>query len=138
MNAAGPFAEDTAVLRVLFAILICSTCGCGTFTCLNMANENPRTETIYGGVRTDANCILNYDAHAGNAGMWHRDPFGKYTLKLCSIIDLPFSFVADTLMLPYAIWKTSKNKSLPSPEAKDEGKIEKPTESDLTLPRSNQ
>jgi uncharacterized protein YceK len=117
------------MLRAVFAISLVSILGCGTTTCFDVAEQNPKTQLIYGGVRTDLNCILDYDSHvAGDRTMWIHDPLGKYTLKTCSVIDLPLSLAADTVLLPYAIWKTSKSKSLLPPDANEIGKVDEQIE----------
>jgi uncharacterized protein YceK len=132
MCAPSPFAEDTAMLRVLFAILICSTCGCGTFTCLNLDSENPRVETIYGGVRTDVNCIVgNRVTPKGKLVDWDFGPAGQCVLKTCSVIDLPLSLAADTLLLPYTIWLTVKKNRVSEQEAHEGVTSEEPKEKTL-------
>jgi uncharacterized protein YceK len=98
--------------RVLFAMLVLSPSGCGTFTCLDVAQDDPKCQPIYGGVRTDINCITS------GSEPWERMAWGKVgecTLRTSSVIDLPLSLAADTLALSYAIWWTMKQKdSMPA------------------------
>ena len=91
------------MVRVLVPILILSASGCGTVTCLSLAQVNPGVEPIYGGVRTDVNCILGVREEPKSE---HGLTLVEWIAKPCSVVDLPLSLAADTLTLPYAIWWT--------------------------------
>ena len=61
---------------------------------------------IYPGVRTDVKQI-------GDIAKGRADPFiqsAAFIVMPVSLLDVPFSFVLDTLLLPYDISKNSKNK----------------------------
>ncbi len=90
-------------MRILFAMMVLlAGSGCGTFTTLKLAQENGKVEPIYGGVRTDINCIVGVKPKPC-PGEW---ALVDWIAKPCSIVDLPLSLVADTLTLPYAIFWT--------------------------------
>ncbi len=133
------------MMRILFPSSMLLLSGCGTAACLSVARDDPKVEVIYGGVRTDINCIA-----AGNQS-WsdacrqspnELDYFPKYLVKACSVIDLPLSLVADTVMLPHTIWLTTHKEEVPAkqdPEHPPADASEKPsqiptTKLDLTSP----
>jgi uncharacterized protein YceK len=105
------------MMRVLVSIFVITVSGCGTFTCLDVAQNDSKCQPIFGGVRTDINCITS------GSEAWERMSWGKVgecTLRTCSVIDLPLSLAADTLALPYAIWWTMKKKdSIPEKHESD-------------------
>ena len=69
----------------LVACLIPALSGCGTLA--NTFEEEPRNK-VYAGVRADLT---------------------EWTLLHGGVLDLPFSFVLDTILLPYTIPKTIAN-----------------------------
>jgi uncharacterized protein YceK len=100
-------------------MLIIATSGCGTITCLSVAQEDPKTQPIFGGVRTDINCII------GAKSDDRKDPYManlvEVVAKPCSVIDLPLSLAADMLTLPYAIVWMIRHRPLPQNEANETG-----------------
>ena len=108
------------MVRILFLVVLVSVTGCGTITCLDVAQNDPKCQPIYGGVRTDINCILT------GSEEWEKLKVGesKYLVKPFCVIDLPFSLVADTLLLPRAISLTIENKKLREKEQQEGGTIE--------------
>ena len=80
----------------LVACLSPALSGCGTLA--NTFEEEPRNK-VYAGVRADLT---------------------EWTLLHGGVLDLPFSFVLDTILLPYTIPKTIAN------SAADEGQEPEP------------
>ena len=73
-------------------ILLAASCiaGCGTIkTLVAHPRETDYRHSVFGGVREDTACIRH--ARRGPAG----------ALILIPVVDLPFSLVADTIVLPY-------------------------------------
>jgi uncharacterized protein YceK len=95
----------TLALAICMAALCTCLTGCGTIAAF--ADEDPVLRshypeyTIYGGVRSD---WLMKD------NMWF--------FAFVPILDLPFSFTADTILLPYSIPKCLLSKTRPKQEAK--------------------
>jgi uncharacterized protein YceK len=76
----------------IICMLIAASClaCCGTIkTLVAHPRETDYHHSVFGGVREDAACIQH--ARRGPAG----------ALILIPIVDLPFSLVADTVVLPY-------------------------------------
>jgi len=74
-----------ALLLVLLALL---QSGCWTIYSIG-ANIPEKAPPVYGGIRSWHACITHYDSSA---------IMGIYT-----ILDVPFSFVLDTLLLPITV-----------------------------------
>lgn len=78
-------------LAVLLSVVVGGLSGCGTFRTLD--SDDP----VYGGVRHDLNLAGGYDeisgenAQGGDYGWW----------AFAGLVDLPFSYVADTLLQPW-------------------------------------
>lgn len=107
--------------RCYKTLLITTICvivsGCGTFYTLNELHGNPRGGTVcsniewydynmvYSGVGIDAKllvCPITCQAEDCLAC------FGNYPIIFpASLIDMPISFVADTMLLPYSVYMSS-------------------------------
>lgn len=84
---------------ILLVPLILGMCGCGT--CFNFFSQGPDHERIYGGVQIDASfAVMHVDIDNG-----HIPPF-PLPQTVLGIIDMPFSFIGDTLTLPITIPST--------------------------------
>jgi uncharacterized protein YceK len=100
--------KTTIVTLLLLNVLLISS-GCGTIDYLNghrnryASNDGVKGSPIYGGVKLDANNI--YYGPPGN-GVVNMYP----VCCLISIIDIPLSLVADTLLLPYTVTKTIRGR----------------------------
>ncbi len=113
-------------MRILFPILVLAGSGCGTMTTLRLAQENAKVEPIYGGVRTDINCIFGVKPEGGKKSTgW--DDLTDMVAKPCSIVDLPLSLAADTLLLPYAIVLTLNQRPKPAKDGNDAGASQQPS-----------
>ncbi len=88
--------------RIVFIFLIIFFSGCGTFIRHSgldvFASCNALGSYIYGGTYTDVKII--------QSGF----TYGKPTDVVLGIVDIPFSMVADTMMLPIAIPKEIERK----------------------------
>lgn len=96
-----------AVRALGVALLLSSLpiAGCGT-----MANLVQGGKTPFGGVEHDVACI-----HTGaNGGCGPGAPPSE-AVRLCSAIDLPFSFVGDLVTWPYTASYTCINGPVPTP-----------------------
>jgi uncharacterized protein YceK len=82
-----------AILAILPTLLLC---GCGT--CMNFNTE----PTPYGGVRLDAGFISNLGPNQTKALDGDSQGWAVF-LGVIGIVDLPFSAVADTLVLPVTV-----------------------------------
>lgn len=126
-----------ALTLVLLAAL--SAVGCGT-----LANHNPevsyancafRPNRIYGGVRADAevlatpvgmlargqSLLADHPELPGEVPSQEEKIIAGVMLKPTALLDLPLSFVADTIMLPWDIaaqWDGAS--SQPAPPSRDE------------------
>jgi uncharacterized protein YceK len=118
---------DEKILYFLISLLIfVSLTGCGTMISQNVLHENPRDKGqpspkaqnegkipsfVYSGTQMDAHMIkAPFDCLSGKEGgegCWGVIAFSPI-LIIGGIIDLPLSFIADTLILPYTIYKDSK------------------------------
>lgn len=115
-------------LALSIPILIIAASGCGTMTCLEVSRSDPSAEPIFGGVRTDINCIVGAKTKAddGAYGLFESRITGSEA-RLYGVIDLPLSLAADILMLPYAVVWMIQHRPLPQKQASDAG-VAKPTE----------
>ena len=106
-------------MRLLFPILIIALSGCGTTACLDLAQEDPKVEPIFGGIRTDINCIIGVkrvkteDASKRHIQYLFSNIGDEWIAKPFVVIDLPFSFAADIVTLPYTIVWTIQHRPLP-------------------------
>ncbi len=90
------------VLPAMFAIA-----GCGTLTNMERADHTkpdaPKPGRVYGGVERDVawsqQCFDKSSAKDGKSNGFVEDVKGTYYLA----VDLPFSFVGDTLTLPITL-----------------------------------
>ena len=78
--------------RVLCLLLALSCSGCGTFNMLNSDKSDP--PFVYSGTRLDLYAI--------NGGCCSQDRFGAQPPGYPAV-DLPFSFLLDTLLLPFSL-----------------------------------
>ncbi len=106
-------------MRLLFPILIIAACGCGTTTCWEVAEKDPKVQPIFGGVRTDINCIIGVKSES--SPHYLGQGLAEGIAKPCCVIDLPLSFAADTLTLPLAILWTLRHRPLPPREGSEAG-----------------
>ena len=91
--------REIEMFRSLFAMLpILFVCGCGTAMNYHFAEPTP-----YGGVRTDVKLISNLGTPPETIAEI-RQWIG--ILGIVSIFDLPFSAVADTILLPVTVSQT--------------------------------
>ena len=85
--------------KALMAICIALSGGCGTVATMDEA-ARPVPFGVYSGVRHDIGAIKHFG---------HSNPIfsASYynTMAVIAIFDLPLSFVADTLLLPYTIFQ---------------------------------
>jgi uncharacterized protein YceK len=84
-----------------------------------VAQNDPRVQPIYGGVRTDINCIIGIKSDSGSPAL--SQGLAEGIAKPFSVIDLPLSFAADTLTLPLAILWTLQHRPLPTKEGSEAG-----------------
>jgi uncharacterized protein YceK len=89
----------TLSVWVALVALLCG--GCGTKHNLfpssaRLFDEPPKTTRVYGGVRDD---LKDLDLRGSDVWLYWNLLFVPFTL-----IDLPLSFVGDTLTLPYTTW----------------------------------
>jgi len=93
------------------AVMCCA--GCGTIVTLsNSGNEGTEHGLIYSGVRFDYRMAFDYDR--------------RYLplLNAMSLVDMPFSLVCDTGVLPYTVIKTALRKGT----KKTEGVSDEPSQ----------
>ena len=95
--------------KTMFAIsmglLLLSATGCGTIRCLSSDGTyipgkdpiRPAPNAVYGGVRWD----MIGSPTADTTGLMILDAIPRY-------VDLPFSFVLDTIVLPYTLFSEEK------------------------------
>ena len=98
-------------LSCLTSMILCSGCG-SVVSRINSPNANP----VYSGMRSDFHSIANN--HGMNSEIWNRAIW---------VLDVPFSFTADTLWLPFDLYDLSERrpsvdpllgwKSVPAPTA---------------------
>lgn len=80
------------VKSTVILIALASLTGCGTIrTLVDDSGETGFARSVYGGARLDA--ALIHHAHMSDAGM----------VVMLSIVDMPFSALADTVALPYTV-----------------------------------
>ncbi|MBN1268835.1 MAG: YceK/YidQ family lipoprotein [Kiritimatiellae bacterium] len=80
---------------ILFAALLAAACGCGTI----MAGVGEGAVENYGGVKFDRDTYESI-----RAGLQEEDRSVLSVLFIPLVfLDMPFSFVADTLFLPYTM-----------------------------------
>jgi uncharacterized protein YceK len=80
--------------------------GCGTIQSIKLDNRTEPTKDIhvlYGGVHYDCQMM-----DPPSSGGWELPP--SYCFFPFALIDLPLSFVADTVMLPYTIPRANHRK----------------------------
>ena len=87
-----------------FLVLVTSSAGCGTFTSTfpPCANQQPQVGPAYGGVQSDAKAIRDDLADAGKAAS-PAEWVGACTEAFLYCVDMPFSAVGDTLLLPVTV-----------------------------------
>ena len=85
-------------------------CGCGTV--MNYRYEGP---TPYGGVRSDAAAISGL---CSGRHLETRSELGFWVQMygIASIFDLPFSAVADTVILPVTVYKSIERRNAAPPK----------------------
>jgi len=80
------------LVSVLMATLALSGSGCGTFLSSALPHDGPTSlPRPYGGVREDALLIQEAVANGPLTAMW---------VTPLALLDMPFSFIADTVNLP--------------------------------------
>ncbi len=79
-------------LTICLALLALGSSGCST---VDRLRQWPRTPQVYGGMREDIRLI-----HSGRAG---DAPIPAWLVRSCGVVDLPFSLLADTVVLPVTI-----------------------------------
>jgi uncharacterized protein YceK len=99
---ATEFTDTEANLNLSFKIigaicLVCSACGCGTFMNTVGFTKQPEYQ-IYGGVRMDVEEVV------GGLNGTKNDDDAREMALFC-LIDMPFSIFADTLTLPWVIYR---------------------------------
>src|SRR5262245_25438502 len=88
----------------IVAIVLTLLPGCGTLVDHRFGPcPQPRTARIYGGVRQDLDALSS----------------GSATAAAFSVVDMPFSAIADTILLPGAI-NASMRRSSAAPQVNDE------------------
>lgn len=95
----------TTLIILLTTITVMLQTGCGTIQCLSSPRShapwhmqtNVPHNAVYGGVRR---CLVS-DPTADTLGPMVLDVAARY-------VDLPFSFVLDTIILPYTIFSEKK------------------------------
>lgn len=92
-------------LRLIVVIVALVTSACATMTETFHERSRCKPELVYCGTRTDALYIAAM--FAKNAGILRA--FGPIAL-----VDLPFSFIADTVLLPYTVYKSASDNTLQS------------------------
>ncbi len=85
------------VSALLLALALCS--GCGTIGAHHLSADDDPPRGVYRGVRFDCECI-------GEGADIYPTPV--------AILDLPLSFAADTLVLPYDIIDSTRTKKVPT------------------------
>ena len=85
----------------IFITLIVLVCGSGCASVINRTFlYSDYQGKVYPGVRTDLKCICRPFDHTR-----HNKDAGQYLLApLIGILDMPFSFVFDTLLLPVDVF----------------------------------
>jgi uncharacterized protein YceK len=114
------------MLRAMLLVITTCVMGCGTFASSFVTMQSP----CYRGVQTDCNVIVGFmtDKNFLNANdsSPDTDPRGaveKASLAAFLTLDLPFSFVADTLLLPVELYWYFKQEPK-EPKAQDESPVE--------------
>jgi uncharacterized protein YceK len=104
-----PLLNVILMKRILFVIsmglLLLSSTGCGTIRCLSSDGTHipgkdikpPAPNAVYGGVRWD----MIGSTTADTTGLIILNAIPRY-------VDLPFSFVLDTIVLPYTLFSEEK------------------------------
>lgn len=90
---------------ISIGLLLLSSTGCGTIRCLSSDGtyipgkdpKPPAPNAVYGGVRWD----MIGSPTADTTGLMILDAIPRY-------VDLPFSFVLDTIVLPYTLFSEEK------------------------------
>lgn len=95
--------------RLRFALVQIACCiatsGCGTFANTCWFTDEEGGHRVFGGVRTDWQCACR----TLNKG----DELERPSKAVWLLADLPFSFVGDTLTLPYTLFHSPKANSEP-------------------------
>ena len=89
--------------RVFILMMIAASCTLTMFGCATVStieHMNGRSSLVYSGTK------LNFEALAGKTGLPH-----KYNAKppQYPILDIPGSFVLDTLLIPYTLGQNMEN-----------------------------
>lgn len=91
---------------VLTCITGCASFNARTSPCYNDMNCNPRGDVhvqVYPGVESDISELVEGDCHM------KKSHTSRTTSLILSIIDLPFSFMLDTVLLPFDLIIREKN-----------------------------
>ena len=94
----------SVVKNVLVCVISVNMCGCGTAAVFLAADDRTyeaNEGAVYSGVKRDvATVTLSHEAGASRLG-W----------RVLSALDIPLSALADTICLPYTIYRAATHKS---------------------------
>ena len=94
----------TTALLPLLLIATFTLGGCGTIG-IWISGGHQKT---FGGVITDAEMVAGMEKCLLNQNMKHRREYVTYVVPIFGFLDMPFSFVADIILLiPALFWDSS-------------------------------